>query len=125
MAQMESADDLRKRIQLVQSISQEHPSLGVSRGWSCYLGEKIDSGQWFSHEMLRTPIHELELFQNEIDEEKKKSLTTHTGRHDDPTILYCICGWYGMRKDAKHGYKKEDEFETECVDFCPNCNTEI
>lgn len=34
------------------------------------------------------------------------------------------CGWIGLEKESKHGYRKVDWDDVEAVDYCPECGAE-
>ncbi len=65
----------KNKIEIIDKICLQHPSLGVEKGWSEYVGGMKDSGQWFFRKMLDAPIEELELFLNGIIEIQNKVST--------------------------------------------------
>lgn len=76
---------MEEKIKIIDLICQRHPSNGVDKGWSEYVGGMKDTGQWFFRKMLDVPLEELVEFLNELirkenippraytDEEMRKS----------------------------------------------------
>lgn len=65
---------IEEKIKIIDEIIKRHPSYGVDKGWSCYVGGMKDSGDWYFRKMLDVPIDELQAFLNGLiaDENKPK-----------------------------------------------------
>ena len=73
-----------KKIKIIDEICKRHPSYGVEKGWSEYVGGMRDSGQWFYRKMLNHSKKELKLFLDEIilEESKPKTPLTEQEKED-------------------------------------------
>lgn len=60
-----------EKIKIIQKISKEHPSLGVKKGWSEYVGGMADTGRWFFEIMINESKSDLQSFLEDIN--KKSS----------------------------------------------------
>jgi len=60
------------KIKLIDKICTKHPSYGVDKGWSEYVGGMKDTGQWFFRKMFRIPEEELQSFLDDIIAEENK-----------------------------------------------------
>ena len=47
------------------------------------------------------------------------------GRHSDPTLIKCKCGWIGKVMDSNHTYRAVYPDDVEPVDLCPKCGREV
>lgn len=57
---------MQDKIKLIDEICEKHPSYGVDKRWSKYVGGMKDTGQWFFRKMLDVPQEELQEFLNGI-----------------------------------------------------------
>ena len=65
---------MKKKIKIIDAICERHPSLGIERGWSEYVGGMADTGRWFFRIMLDVPIEELQSFLDGIIAEENKPI---------------------------------------------------
>ena len=47
------------------------------------------------------------------------------GRHSDPTLIKCKCGWIGKVMDSNHTYRAVYPDDVEPVDLCPKSGREV
>lgn len=57
---------MENKIKLIDEIVKRHPSYGVEKGWSYYVGGMKDTGDWYFRKMLDVPTEELQAFLDEI-----------------------------------------------------------
>ena len=106
---------MEDKIKIIDLICQRHPSAGVDKGWSEYVGGMKDTGQWFFRKMLDVPLQELVDFLNLLiklesipprvltDEEKAKSNVFLSNGHG---------GWLTqLGKEDLEAWHKEHEYK--------------
>ncbi len=69
---------MKKKIKIIDEICKRHPSNGVKKGWSYYVGGMKDSGDWYFRKMLDVPTKELQDFLNSLIEEENKPEPIYT-----------------------------------------------
>jgi len=74
---------MKKKIQLIDKICENHPSYGTEKGWSKYVGGMEDTGEWFFRKMLDVPIEELRAFYDKIEEQKNRSKVSLTKEEEE------------------------------------------
>ncbi len=62
-----------EKLIIIDEIVTKHPSYGVDKGWSYYVGGMKDSGDWYFRKMLDVPIEELKSFLNGVIEQETKA----------------------------------------------------
>lgn len=107
---------MEDKIRLIDEIVKRHPSYGVDKGWSYYVGGMKDTGDWYFRKMLDIPIEELQAFLDSIitDENTPKIELTPEELADSKIIIeYDI---NGIRHFSNlYNKKKMDEFVTQQV----------
>jgi len=63
---------MEEKIKIIDEICGFHPSAGVDKGWSWYVGGMRDTGEWYFRKMLDEPIEDLKEFLAKLIEEKNK-----------------------------------------------------
>ena len=58
------SNETDNKIKIIDEIIKRHPSYGVKRGWSDYVGGMKDSGEWYFRKMLDESEYELRTFLN-------------------------------------------------------------
>jgi len=53
------------KLNLIRKINKLHPSRGVHKGWSVYVGGMKDSGHWYLEHLADASLEELEEFYEE------------------------------------------------------------
>jgi len=100
---------MEEKVKIIDEITLRHPSLGVDKGWSYYVGGMRDSGGWYFRKMLDVPIEELQSFLNQIivdeetgiqkaAEEKKRIAGLSPEEKKYETELISINGFITTRK---------------------------
>lgn len=64
--------EIENKIEIIDAISTRHPSIGVEKGWSYYVGGMKDSGDWYFRKMLNVSIEELKSFLDKLVENENK-----------------------------------------------------
>lgn len=62
-----------QKIEIINQIMQRHPSAGVEKGWSTYVGGMADTGSWDRYKMQLRTREELQAFLNELLEGERKA----------------------------------------------------
>lgn len=63
---------MEDKVKIIDLICQRHPSIGVDKGWSYYVGGMRDTGEWYFRKMLDAPLEELVEFLNGLIAEERK-----------------------------------------------------
>lgn len=61
---------MRTKLKIIDAIAERHPSIGVKKGWSKYVGGMADTGHWLYSKMAHATKEELQLFLDEIIKEE-------------------------------------------------------
>lgn len=87
---------MEDKIKLIDEIVKKHPSYGVSKGWSYYVGGMNDSGDWYFRKMLDISIEELTAFLYDIikQENTPKIPLTEKEEIDSKIIIKLPNGGY-------------------------------
>lgn len=63
------------KIKIIDLICQRHPSAGVEKGWSYYVGGMRDTGEWYFRKMLDADPQELlDLLNKMVAEERQPKI---------------------------------------------------
>lgn len=57
---------MKEKVKIIDEITKHHPSIGVDKGWSTYVGGMADTGHWYFRKMLDVPTNELQAFLRDI-----------------------------------------------------------
>jgi hypothetical protein len=75
---MENKKRIIEKINLIDEIVKLHPSYGVKKGWSWYVGGMRDDGGWYFRKMLDVTLEELQSFLDTILAENNQPPRVYT-----------------------------------------------
>lgn len=102
---------MQEKVKIIDEITKRHPSIGVEKGWSTYVGGMADTGHWYFRKMLDVPTKELQAFLDSIIAEENKPAPVYTEEEQaDMKVFVKIEGGGVM---SLYNYKQWEKFAKE------------
>lgn len=96
-----STDTHAEKKTLIDLIGHIHPSAGVEKGWSTYVGGMADTGSWDKWKMLDVPIKELREFY--VEQTKPSEPYIPNGKTSEENMLDFM-----KERELKMWFKEEE-----------------
>lgn len=97
------------KIKIIDLICQRHPSAGVEKGWSYYVGGMRDTGEWYFRKMLDADPQELIDFLNKLIAEENKPKIELTEEEKIKANTYIEIEVDGKKSWMTQLYKEQTE----------------
>ena len=106
---------MEEKLKIIDAICTRHPSYGVEKGWSKYVGGMADTGEWFVRKMLDVPSDELQTFLDGIIAEENKPVIPLTPEEERDSKIIHSCpnqnGAWMTEYQRKKMKELHDKFE--------------